>query len=432
MTTLLSDEQSNTVDNLNRFFHRDRGNPGYGDSVKWTQYAGSDFTQIIRNTATGGQHLAILLAATTATASPTAANSVFIVQDGAVAVCAGKPLNLHNAAGSNLVNLYHSGTNGLMKTDAAFTVAGGTLTVTSGGITVTSGGITVTSGNVVLANGSVTLTHDDAQFSMIAAGVASDVVLVFGTTSDTTPGDEHFAITAGGTVSWGPGGATARDVTLARSGTRSLTLTGNLALSSSDGTMVLAVNTTAAAALQAMVAIERSGSTKGYLGIDANDNFVVLNGTPATVAMIPSGTLFFLPTVPTARVNASGTTVGSASATALTMDTSTYDTDSMYDATNKRIKIIRAGKYRISGCAEYGASAAGTLRWTRLRLNNTTDIANTTTTEPAGTLGTSQVQHALSTSYVLAVNDFLTVYAYQDSGGNLTVSGHMVVEFVSI
>lgn len=156
-----TDAQHDLVQQINRYYHRDKGNANYGDSIKWTQYGGPDFQQITRQTA--GNHLAVLLAATSATASPGASNSVLLVQDAAVSIGAGKNLTLYNAAGTNGATLVHSGTNDVAKATGGLQVAGAlnvgaSISATDAGDGFMSGGLSLGT-YVNPAAGDLVLSH---------------------------------------------------------------------------------------------------------------------------------------------------------------------------------------------------------------------------------------------------------------------------------
>jgi hypothetical protein len=107
--------------------------------------------------------------------------------------------------------------------------------------------------------------------------------------------------------------------------------------------------------------------------------------------------------------------------TALALDTNRYDSNGLHDVAvnNTRLTCKRAGLYVITGHAQFAASAAGTLRILGIRLNGN---------QAGGVLAAEQFApvavdflKSVSTEYVLAVNDYLELYAFQDSGGNLNV-----------
>lgn len=94
--------------------------------------------------------------------------------------------------------------------------------------------------------------------------------------------------------------------------------------------------------------------------------------------------------------------------------TTIYDTDSMVDAANRRIKITTPGWYVPLGV--YAAAGNGTgVRKARLRLNGTT--IETVYVEPDAS--TPCLIQVTSAPILCAANDYFQVVAYQGSGGAL-------------
>jgi len=85
---------------------------------------------------------------------------------------------------------------------------------------------------------------------------------------------------------------------------------------------------------------------------------------------------------------------------------------------NSRLTCKYAGIYAICGAGQMQVSAGGTQRSIRVFLNNTTAIGPGTDVKPDAT---SQAL-AVSLHYKLAVNDFVELQVFQNSGGNLTFS----------
>lgn len=179
------DRQSDLVVGINQLIHRDLGNSGYGGKVRWTQYDGSDGTLILRNTA--GIHRATLLAATSATATPSAANAVEQVTDSGLFIGAGKVLRLYATAGTNFGSLVSDANGGL--TLGGTGSAAGDLTVAD--LTATSiaglASLALTSFLSVGANppdaGSVRLANNTSITARNAANSAN-IVLIQSTSGD--------------------------------------------------------------------------------------------------------------------------------------------------------------------------------------------------------------------------------------------------------
>ena len=137
---------------------------------------------------------------------------------------------------------------------------------------------------------------------------------------------------------------------------------------------------------------------------------------------------------PKARVYHSMTqSLTTATQTALSFDSERWDTDTIHDnsTNNSRLTCKTAGLYLIIGQVGYAFSATG-VRQTSIRLNGVTYLAAIATQAP--TTGTFPARHIVSTTYPLAVNDYVEVMAYQESGGalNTEVLANAVPEFQMI
>ena len=117
--------------------------------------------------------------------------------------------------------------------------------------------------------------------------------------------------------------------------------------------------------------------------------------------------------------------------TALSLNSERWDTDTIHDnsTNNSRLTCKTAGKYLITGCVEWQDGGAGA-RVTWIRLNGATKIAEyvpsaSTTVDLAATI---------TTVYNMAVNDYVELIAYQDSGGALNVqnSPNGATEFMMV
>lgn len=110
-------------------------------------------------------------------------------------------------------------------------------------------------------------------------------------------------------------------------------------------------------------------------------------------------------------------TLSTATWTSLTWNTETYDTDNMHstDSDTERITINHAGTYLLIGYACFDPNATGR-RLIRFLKNGTTTLIENQNTSPSGT----QFCHVfLTDTVILAVDDYCTFDAYQDSGGDL-------------
>jgi hypothetical protein len=106
---------------------------------------------------------------------------------------------------------------------------GGAVTIDTGSLTLTSGGISA--GSSISANGTISMTSGNGYFGARSMGATSNAVFVSRLTADTV---DRFVITCDGTQTWGPG-TSATDVTLARTATSTMTLTGALKINGNIG-----------------------------------------------------------------------------------------------------------------------------------------------------------------------------------------------------
>lgn len=107
--------------------------------------------------------------------------------------------------------------------------------------------------------------------------------------------------------------------------------------------------------------------------------------------------------------------------TVLALNSERYDTSAIHDTStnNSRLTVTSAagaGKYRITGQVAYDTNSTGE-RQTIIRLNGSTVIADDTRMAVTGDFTICIV----STTYSLAVNDYVELIAFQLSGGSLNV-----------
>lgn len=124
--------------------------------------------------------------------------------------------------------------------------------------------------------------------------------------------------------------------------------------------------------------------------------------------------------------SASGTqSLANATATAIALDTTDTDTDPSGNAQHStsvntsRLTCKTAGWYTVGGGMTFASNATG-FRWAYLMKNGTTYLENSGFQAPTGT-GVSALV-SLTTLVYLAVNDYVELYAYQDSGGSLATT----------
>lgn len=121
--------------------------------------------------------------------------------------------------------------------------------------------------------------------------------------------------------------------------------------------------------------------------------------------------------------------ITSATLTVLALNSERYDTDTIHDTAtnNSRLTCKTAGVYAISGNVSFAANATG-LRELDILLNGATMIASKTVGNVGGTVATIV---DVGCDYLLAVNDYVELRVYQDSGGALNVlsTGNYTPEF---
>lgn len=105
--------------------------------------------------------------------------------------------------------------------------------------------------------------------------------------------------------------------------------------------------------------------------------------------------------------------------TALTFDSEVFDTDSMHSTVTNtsRITCVTAGIYTITGEIAIAQSGLGLARTAAIRFNNTTYIA----LQQAPPVTGYDTRLSVSVIWQMAVNDYVELQAFQDSGGNLNV-----------
>lgn len=158
------DERSDWVVAHNRLIDRDAGNNAQSATqIRWTQYGGveidprtgatlSSNNHTLKIRSTVGKHRATLLAATSATATPSAANSVVLEEDDGLFIGAGKALRLYDAAGTDYAQLTSDADGGLVvggSGASAGAISAGALSATS--LTL-AGNLTFTGSRRILAD----------------------------------------------------------------------------------------------------------------------------------------------------------------------------------------------------------------------------------------------------------------------------------------
>lgn len=152
----------------------------------------------------------------------------------------------------------------------------------------------------------------------------------------------------------------------------------------------------------------------------------VLPADPASGAVAPASwgddvraALNYLANPPACRVyHSANQNIPTVTTTALAFNSERFDTDTMHDTAtnNSRITIKTAGVYAVAAGVWFAANGLGNIREAWIQVNGATRIAEDCRAPVGGGGGT---RIALSTIYKLAVNDYLEVIAYQDSGSTV-------------
>lgn len=149
-----------------------------------------------------------------------------------------------------------------------------------------------------------------------------------------------------------------------------------------------------------------------------------LNRTVERLTKLESGGSEIIPAV---RVyNDADISISNNTNTILTFNTERWDNDSIHDTTTNtsRLTCKTAGIYHIYGNIRWGANQTG---YRIIAINvNTTRVAAERKRDTA-----THTYQSISTDYVLAVDDYVELEVYQDSGGALTVvsEGNFSPEF---
>lgn len=114
----------------------------------------------------------------------------------------------------------------------------------------------------------------------------------------------------------------------------------------------------------------------------------------------------------------SGQTIATSTFTAVTFGAEDYDTDGGHDnvTNNSRYTAQTAGVYRVSGKVSWSANATGQ-RASQIYLNGSA-INGSQSAWPA-VAAVERQYTTVELDVTMAVNDYVQVFAFQDSGGNL-------------
>lgn len=154
----------------------------------------------------------------------------------------------------------------------------------------------------------------------------------------------------------------------------------------------------------------------------------------ARLAVIENG-IYEISLAPAARVfHNANQSINDTTATALAFNSERFDTaagasNTQHDTVtnNSRLTCRYAGKYMVSAAVRWGNNSTGTRR-IFLRLNGATLIASDIC--PAS----NEIDQTITTLYDLAVNDYVEVVVFQNSGGalNVEVQSNFSPEFMMV
>ena len=122
---------------------------------------------------------------------------------------------------------------------------------------------------------------------------------------------------------------------------------------------------------------------------------------------------------PSARVyNNAAISINNDTATALTFNSERWDTDEIHSTVTDtgRLTCKTAGIYTLNGHVAFAGNSTGN-RYILIQLNGSTNLA--IHRHAPGTSGESRM--SISTVYSLAVNDYVELLVWQNSGGALNV-----------
>lgn len=133
--------------------------------------------------------------------------------------------------------------------------------------------------------------------------------------------------------------------------------------------------------------------------------------------------------IPSARVyNNANISIPNNIATALTFNSERWDTDGIHSTVTNtgRMTCVTPALYAIFGHIQFAANATG-IRSIFIRLNGTTIIGSQLNHQSSAAIA----ELSIATHYVLAVNDYVELMVYQNSGGSLNVNvvGNLSPEF---
>jgi hypothetical protein len=161
-----------------------------------------------------------------------------------------------------------------------------------------------------------------------------------------------------------------------------------------------------------------ANDTPARLAVGTNDQVLTADSSTATGlkwATPASGTTFSGASV----TDAAAVSVPTSTFTRLTYTTEQYDTDSYHSNSTNTSRITiptgKTGYYQVNAQVVYNSSGGGGMRGLYIYLNGSSTFASPDISAPSG----QYPGVALTWNAYLTAGDYVELYAYQTSGGNL-------------
>lgn len=355
------------------------------DPITGAAISANGYSDIIQNTA--GHHTSIRKATRT---TDLAGDQAFAVDDAFITM--GVEGRWYNAAGSNSTNLAHSGTNNFLKTDGGLWIAK-SLGVGTSPVALSDG--------YLLLSGNPRWLSGGAKFIELDHAATADRVVLFQDLAGTVcllgvANAGGHLLFVDGTYDIGAIGATRP---------RSLFLSADM---NAAGSVVVGTTLNLNASVGTATQVAHGGTPAGWgpvVGGDITDGTI----TAAKLAAQPAARAFH-------SVNQS---ITSGAVPAAALDSERFDTDTIHDlvTNNSRLTCKTAGRYQITAQGTFVGNATG-IRLMRILLNATDIIAEGTwANQGAG----QNVDMSLSTLWDMAVNDYVEMIVFQNSGVGLNL-----------
>lgn len=169
-----------------------------------------------------------------------------------------------------------------------------------------------------------------------------------------------------------------------------------------------------------------------YVGTGTGTTAYLAGLTNAYIAAAAAIAPTKIATVPYCRAykNTTAQSISNGSETAVTLNAETTDTDVIHDdsTNNSRLTCKTAGTYLIAGSLEF-AGATGGIRDVYLRIGGSTRIATGVRAESPTASGSPL---AVVGSWVMAVNDYVEMTAFQNQGGAVNVNAGSGATFLAM